>query len=264
MNAAPSLTVVTVCRNVLPALERTVDSVLAQDYPALEYWIIDGASTDGTQARLAELRARGIHTLSEPDRGISDAMNKGLERATGEWVAHLHADDTYLPGALARFAEHARADVDIVSGWIVKVEDHGEVVCRNDPDLMPANMGLNHPSTFVRRALFERLGGFDVTLRYAMDYDFFLRAYLAGARIALVDAPLTRMPGGGLSERSIWRTLAETRTIRRRYRTSRWHRSRAWILLLAARGYTRLWLQRLGLHGVVAWYRRTLAWPRKG
>ena len=97
-----------------------------------------------------------------------------------------------------------------------------------------------------------------------MDYDFFLRAVAAGARIGVIEAPLVRMASGGLSEHSIWRTLAETRAIRLRHRTSRWHRSRAWLVLLALRGYVRLGLQRLGLHGLVAWYRRTLAWPRKG
>ena len=96
----PRFTVVTICRNALAGLRRTVETVLGQRYLALEYWIVDGASTDGTVEYLRGLDARRVSVLSEPDRGISDAMNKGLSLASGEWVAFLHAGDEYLPGAI--------------------------------------------------------------------------------------------------------------------------------------------------------------------
>ena len=106
----PLITVVTICRNALPLLERTAASVLAQDYLALEYWVIDGGSSDETPSFLEGLARRGVRTLSEPDRGISDAMNKGVARATGELVAHLHAGDLYVPGALAAVARAVASD----------------------------------------------------------------------------------------------------------------------------------------------------------
>ena len=264
MSAPPRISVVTICRNVREPLRRTVASVLAQDYPALEYWIVDGASTDGTLADLEALRARGVRVLSEPDRGIADAMNKGARLATGEWLAHLHADDEYLPGALAAVAEAAGAgDADVLCGWLVKRERVGEVIYRSEPARLPAEMTLNHPATFVRRELFERLGGFDPAWRNCMDYDFFLRLYYAGARFRVIPRPLARMAWGGQSERSAWTTLAECRDIRRRHPTSAWHRSQAFFLLLLARLKLREALQRAGLGGVVAWYRRRFARLRK-
>ena len=258
---APLLTVVTICRNVLPALQRTVASVLPLP-EGVEYVIVDGASTDGTVAWLDGLA--GVRTLSEPDRGISDAMNKGIGLARGEWVAHLHADDTYLPGALAQVLEVLRAgDADVVCGAIVKTERQGEVVCLSDPSLLEWDMTINHPATFVRRELFERLGAFDTTLRNAMDYDFFLRARIAGARFRAIELPVTRMTWGGQSERSIWKTLHETHVIRRRHLPPGLRTSVLRLWLLYVKGSIRLALQNLGLQRVVDLYRRWFARPRK-
>jgi len=262
---APLLTVVTICRNVLPALRRTVDSVLPQLTPEVEYWVVDGASTDGTPAWIAELAARGVRTISEPDRGISDAMNKGIRLATGDWVAHLHADDEYLPGAIAAVLEAIRAGgADVLCGHIVKREERGEVLCRTAPERLAIEMAVPHPAVFARRELWEKLGGFDASLRNAMDYDLFLRARAAGARFRVIDRPLAVVAWGGQSERSLWKTLAEAHEIRRRHVASGWSRSTAFLWFLYAKGRARMAMQAAGLDGLVAWYRRNLSIPRKG
>ena len=259
------LTVVTVCRNAGSALERTAASVLPQLAADVEYVVVDGASTDGTRAVLERLAARGARVLSEPDRGIADAMNKGVRLARGEWVTHLHAGDTWLPDTLAVLrAEADRSDADVVCGWLVKDEDVGETVYRADPDRLDREMTLNHPAAFVRRACFERHGGFDPAYPNAMDYEFFLRLRRAGVRIQVIERPLARMAGGGQSERSLWRTASECRAIRRRHGSSGWHASRGYFLWTVARGLARRALQRIGLKGTVAWYRRHLSWPPKG
>jgi glycosyltransferase involved in cell wall biosynthesis len=261
--SAPVLSIVTICRNVLPALRRTVESVRPLP-PGVEHIVVDGASTDGTAAYLETLAAGGVRVLSEPDRGISDAMNKGVRLARGVWIAHLHADDSYLPGALARVIAVLRQDdADIVCGAIVKVERQGEVVCLSDPSMLEWDMTINHPATFVRRALFERLGGFDTRLRNAMDYDFFLRARLGGARFRTLSVPIARVTWGGQSERSIWKTLHETHMVRRRYLPPGLRTSKLRLVLLYLKGTIRLCLQQLGLHGVVRAYRWLLARPRK-
>ncbi len=259
------LTVVTVCRNAGPALERTAATVLPQLAPDVEYLVVDGASTDETQAALERLSARGARVVSEPDRGIADAMNKGVRLARGTWVTHLHAGDTWLPDTLAVVrGEAERSDADVLCGWLVKDEDTGETLYRADPGRLEREMTLNHPAAFVRRACFERFGGFDPAYPNAMDYEFFLRLRRAGARFQVIGRPLARMAGGGQSERSLWRTARECRAIRRRHGSSAWHRSRAYFLWTLVRGLTRRALQRAGLGGLVAWYRRHLSWPRKG
>jgi glycosyltransferase involved in cell wall biosynthesis len=263
--SAPLLSVVTICRNALPALRRTAASVLAQRFDGLEYWVVDGASGDGTRGYLAELEREGVRVLSEPDRGISDAMNKGTRLATGEWIAHLHADDEYLPGALeAVRAAIARGDADVLCGHIVKRETRGEVLCRTAPERLAIEMGVPHPAVFARRTLWLELGGFDTSLRNAMDYDLFLRARAAGARFGVIDRALTVVAWGGQSERSLWRTLRETHTLRRRHLASGWSRSWAFLVFLFVKGRVRMALQDAGLAGLVAWYRRNLSIPRKG
>jgi glycosyltransferase involved in cell wall biosynthesis len=263
--SAPLLTVVTICRNALPALRRTVESVQAQRFPGLEYLIVDGGSSDGTREYLRGLEREGVRGVSEPDLGISDAMNKGMRLATGTWVAHLHADDTYLPAALERMRpELAAADADVLCGWILKKEDGAEVLCRCDPMRLPLDMTVNHPASFTRHALLDRLGGFDVGLRNAMDYDFFLRAYQAGARFRVVPEALTRVAGGGQSEWSLWKTLRETHEVRRRHLRAGLGRSPLWLAALYAKGSVRIGLQRAGLRAFVAWHRRRFSYPRKG
>lgn len=259
------LTVITVCRNARAALERTTASVLPQLAPDVEYLVVDGASTDDTSSVLERLPALGVRVVSEPDRGIADAMNKGMRLARGEWVTHLHADDTWLPETLKIVRSEAEGgDADVLCGWLVKDEGAGESLYRADPGRLDREMTINHPATFVRRSCFERHGGFDSAFPNAMDYEFFLRLHIAGARFRVIERPLARMASGGQSERSLWRTASECRAIRIRHQSSAWHRSRIYFLWTVARGIARRVLQRLGLRIVVGWYRQRFAWPPKG
>lgn len=258
------LSVLTVTRNALPALRRTAASVLPQLGPGVEYRILDGASTDGTVEYLETLAPAGVVTRSAPDRGIADAMNQAVTLARGEWVAHLHADDTYLPDTIATVLAYARDDVDVLCGWMLKSEPGGETLFRADPARLPAEMTVNHPATFVRRDMFERYGGFDTAWPNAMDYEFFLRLRVRGARFAVIDRPLARMAGGGQSERSLQRTLRECRDIRRLHQSPWPYASDVYYRYQLARAGARRALQRAGLGALVRGYRRVLAWPPKG
>jgi len=260
---SPTITVVTVCRNALPLLRPTVESVLEQRTPAVEYWIVDGASTDGTREYLASLSASGVRWVSEPDRGIADAMNKGARLATGAWVAHLHAGDRYLPGALDAVLSHAGSAADILCGSILKDEERGEVRYRPEPSRLRMDMTVHHPATFTRREVFQEIGGFDERYPNAMDYDFFLRALVRGKRFEVIPETLARMASGGQSERSLWKTYGETHAIRERVLDGGWERSYAYFLFLVARGTARRALQRAGLGGLVAWVRRRFSMAPK-
>lgn len=263
--SAPRITVITVCRNALDLLRPTLESVLAQGDPGLEYWVVDGASTDGTPEYLASLASRGVRYVSERDRGIADAMNKGVLLASGAWLAHLHAGDLYLPGALERVMEATdRADAEVLCGSIWKEEERGRTLYRPEPKNLPLDMTVHHPATWTRREVFERLGGFDERYPNAMDYDFFLRAHASGARFAVIPEPLALMAGGGQSERSLWITLRETHAIRRRALDRGFSRSPLYLGWLFTRGWTRRLLQRAGLGAVVAWVRRRSALAPKG
>ena len=256
--SGPTISVITVCRNALHLLRPTVESVLEQRTPAVEYWIVDGVSTDGTPEYLASLSASGVRWISEPDRGIADAMNKGVRLSTGQWIAHLHAGDRYLPGALHAVLAHIEREprAEVLCGSILKAEERGEVRYRPEPSRLRMDMTIHHPATFTRRVVFLELQGFDARYPNAMDYDFFLRAFAGGTRFGVIPETVARMASGGQSERSLWKTYGETHRIRQSALQGGWERSYVYFLFLVARGKTRRLLQRAGLGGLVSWVRR--------
>ena len=262
--AEPMLTVVTVCRNARAELERTVASVLESGFENFDYQIIDGASSDGTLDYLRSLTHPAVQFVSEPDGGIAEAMNKGIALAKGTWIMHLHAGDRLLPGALAgAMALTGTDDVDVLCSAIVKHERYGVVRYDAAPDRLASESSLPHPGVIARTDVWRELGGFDASYRNAMDYDLFLRARLAGKRFRVISEPLAVMAWGGQSEQSLWRTLRETHKIRRTLLVSGFARTPAFFALLFVRGTLRAQLQKLGLHGLVAFYRRHFAAQKK-
>ena len=178
----PRISVVTPSLNQAAFIELTIRSVLDQNYPALDYIVVDGGSTDGTQAILQKYGER-LRWLSEKDRGQTDAINKGMRMADGELLAYLNADDVYLPGTfdtVARYFE-AHPQVDWVYGDCRLIDEMGRSIGR----LKAPRFNLNRmilrgeyipqPAAFWRRTAATAIGEFDVTRRYSMDYDFFIR-----------------------------------------------------------------------------------------
>lgn len=119
MNRLPKVTVITVCRNALPLLRHTVENVLQQTYAPLEYLIIDGASTDGTPAYLSSLQAP-LQWWSAPDKGIYDAMNKGVARASGEWVIFMNAGDCFAATDVLQRIFSTPRTADVIYGDVLK------------------------------------------------------------------------------------------------------------------------------------------------
>ena len=178
------ISIITVCYNSVATVSGAVESVLHQQGVEVEYIIVDGGSTDGTVECLKEYGAAISSLTSEPDRGIYDAMNKGIARATGDVVGLLNSDDFYASdGVLARVAElFDRDGVDAVYGDLhyVSQDDDSKVVrdWRSGPlpqALFSQGWHPPHPSFFVRRSVYDALGSFDLRFDIAADYEFMLR-----------------------------------------------------------------------------------------
>ena len=183
----PSITIVTPCLNRADTLPEALESVRSQSYPRLEHVVVDGGSTDGTLEILRQ--AEGVRWSSEPDRGLSHAMNKGVEAAQGDVIGWLNADDRYLPGALHAvghaLAEHP--DALWATGRCRIIDGDGREIRRGVtayknaflrhyslPLYLTQNF-ISAPATFMRREAFERVGLFDERYRISMDYDLYLR-----------------------------------------------------------------------------------------
>ncbi len=162
-------------------LRETIDSVLAQDWPHVDYLVMDGGSRDGTR-ELLESYGQRIRWVSEPDGGQADAVNRGFERTRGELFTFLNADDIYRPGALRAAVEgFARnPDAGAVYGDADFVDRGGETVVRYpvrdfDRERLMHECFVCQPAAFVRRDAWAAVGGLDAELRYALDYDLWIR-----------------------------------------------------------------------------------------
>ncbi len=182
--ALPLVSIVTPSLNQGRYLGATIRSVLGQDYPNLEYWVIDGGSSDETRAVLQGFAGDGrLRWLSEPDRGQSDAINKGWARAHGQILAWLNADDTYFPGAIAAQVAALLADpqAGAVYGDAWYIDAAGRPLTRiaGRPFSPAAVLRLEipvQPTVFLRRELVASVGPLRLERRYSMDSDYWARA----------------------------------------------------------------------------------------
>jgi glycosyltransferase len=201
------VSIITVCLNSAETIEDTIRSVIIQDYKDIEYIVVDGASTDGTQQILQKYRSRISKCISEPDKGIYDAMNKGIRLAAGEIVGFLSADDVYAYDKVtSEVVALLTADhLDAVYGDLAYVDckDAGKVVRywqagRYRPNAFYHGWVPPHPTFFCRKGLFERYGGFNTKYKTAADFELMLR-FIEKHRITLGYIPkiLVRMRTGG-------------------------------------------------------------------
>jgi hypothetical protein len=223
---APRVTVITVCRDAAGTLQATFDSVAAQDYPGIEHIVIDGGSTDGTVDVIRKNSSRLASWTSEPDGGIYEAMNKGLAKATGDWVIFLNADDAFFDAhaVSAVFADPGRpwAGKRVVYGDSVMALAKGRTRLRRAKPLRTIRfkMPFTHQGVFVRAELL-RERAFDTRYRLAGDYDFFREVYRRHGGDAFLDAGLcvNYFRVGGLSYRRLALKHREFLDIIRRHET---------------------------------------------
>lgn len=188
--------------NSAETVEDTLESIMGQNWPDLQIIIQDGGSTDDTKTIVAKYSAAISGCQSGSDNGIYDAMNKGISRASGEIIAILNSDDMWLPNTLERVASvfSRNPDVGMVSGSIEVWEDlpgGANVVLRSSLLHLHKGMTVQHPATFVRCNVYERVGLFDTRYRIGADYDFVLRCLRANIPWIILNDILVRMRAGG-------------------------------------------------------------------
>jgi glycosyltransferase involved in cell wall biosynthesis len=186
----PLISVVTPSFNQGPFLGATIESVLSQEYPRLEYVVQDGGSTDSTADVLARYKDRLHRAEMRKDNGQSHAINLGFAGTSGEIMAYLNSDDLLLPGSLHAVAKFFQdnPDVDAVYGHRVVVNERGDelgrwVMPQHDPEVLKYADYVPQETLFWRRRIWDKVGGIDESFRFAMDWDLLLRFQDAGATI---------------------------------------------------------------------------------
>lgn len=209
--------VVTVSYNSARTIRETIESVLEQSYPNIEYIVVDGESVDGT-VDIVKAYGRRISTfISEPDKGIYDAMNKGVRAATGDVVCMLNSDDVYAsPSSVAQLVERMEStgsDTVFADLVLVDPKDVTRIVryydsSRFHPELLRYGWMPAHPTFLAKRALYQTWGLYSLDYRIAADFEMMVRLfYSAGASYAYLPEVVVRMRAGGASTgglRSSW------------------------------------------------------------
>lgn len=212
------ITVITVCYNSRNTIENAIKSVIEQHYEGLEYIVIDGGSTDGTVERINQYSQYITYFLSEPDKGIYDAMNKGLCHATGDVVGFLNSDDTYEPHALDRVVKYFETnDIDVLAGE-VNYMCNGYILPPNvwntdSEEELHYHMIYCHQGMFVRKEVFDVLGGFNTDFRLASDYELTLRAHNLGFRFKKVTDVFANFNIDGASQTMFYQCTREIKEI---------------------------------------------------
>ena len=217
-----NVSIITVCFNSEKTIRKTIESVLAQTHRPMEYLIIDGNSADGTLAVVEEFSQQfsdagiDLRIVSEPDKGIYDAMNKGIRMARGELIGIINSDDWYEPIALETavntMAEEPYdlfyADINLIRG------DGKTLVKRSRLDRFPSSRHWNHPTTFITKETYNEQGLYRNETVYD-DFDLILRLRKAGKRIAIRNVVLANFRTGGVSNQKSIRKCV--RRIKARY-----------------------------------------------
>lgn len=267
---APLVTIVTPSYGQAKFIRRTLESVRAQTYPHIEHIVVDGGSKDGTLEILREQeRAPGFQWFSEPDEGMYDAINKGLRLSRGEILAYLNTDDILMPWAVEEAVSCFQSDkeLDLVYADQVLIREDGRFQFDMQPPYRPALMrrtgwSLPQPTVFWHRRLYERFGGFDPSLKFAGDLEYWLRVgrdakvrqvreIFAGAQLHALQKTQAGRP----------QLVREMETVLARY-TRAGERS-ALLKAVELRGYA-WWAVRLVTAKFVFAYARKMARPAEG
>lgn len=188
--AAPKVSVVIPTFNRCDYIAETIESVLAQDYPAVEVIVVDDGSTDATQS-VVQLFGNRIQVLTQPNSGQGAAVNRGLAAATGEYITLVSDDDPVLPGALSQLVDALEANLDALVAypdWYVIGPNGDRIGEITMPEFSLVDMARHHlcmpgPCTLFRRSVVELTGGWDLRWRWVADYDFWLRIGLLGPMV---------------------------------------------------------------------------------
>lgn len=198
----PLVSVITAVYNGEKFLEKTIQSVLDQTYENIEYIVIDGGSTDGTIDIIKKYEDRISYWVSEPDKGVYEAMNKGLKVTTGEYIAILNADDYYTPDAIALSIEKiidAKSDYSIANVEYVNNKGVIKSIYPLKENHIYQEMPYPHVSAFISSETYKKVGLFDTSFKIAGDHDMAVRIHMQGYKVCYVDKSIAYLEEGGIS-----------------------------------------------------------------
>ena len=209
----PKISIVTIAYNCEKEIEETILSVINQQYDNKEYLIIDGASKDGTMDIVDKYRDKIDVIISEPDKGRSDAFNKGIAHATGDYIVMMNAGDLLADDALNKFARNYEPGYDVIKGNTIRWNEETEFKSIEHPVIeypeIPFNFLVCHQSTYISKSAYERFGGYGIDYKIVMDFELMLRFARHNAKFMKINENLAVFRMGGISQTSSKRRIKE-------------------------------------------------------
>lgn len=195
------ISIITPVFNSKHTIEKTIKSVLSQKTSDVEYIIVDGKSTDGTLDVINQYINKIDLVISEKDKGISDAYNKGIVRASGDLIGIVAADDQLIGGSIETIQREYDGISDVFSGHVIEYDGCRYIKRKssNNLELLRLMTSIEHPATFIRKEAYERYGNYSLDYKCAIDRELLLRFYISGAKFQIVDHFFSFMLGGGIS-----------------------------------------------------------------
>jgi len=213
MKTYPKISVITISYNSKETIEDAITSVITQNYENKEYIVIDGGSNDGTKDIIQKYVDNIDFYISEKDKGISDAFNKGISHSTGDLIVLINSDDKLLPNALTTVAENYDEKTDILSCnlilWNTKTGDQRILFPSTYFPVMPFFRRPAHQGAFIKSDLYKKIGTYDISIRYGMDLDFLMRATRTGAVFKHINQSVAVFRLGGVTNESIFKKRKE-------------------------------------------------------
>ena len=211
--STPKISIVTIAYNCEKEIEETILSVINQQYDNKEYLIIDGASKDGTMDVVNKYRDKIDVIISEPDKGRSDAFNKGIAHATGDYIVMMNAGDLLADDALDKFARNYEPGYDVIKGNTIRWNEKTGFKSIEHPVIeypeIPFNFLVCHQSTYISKSAYERFGGYGIDYKIVMDFELMLRFARHNAKFMKINENLAVFRMGGISQTSSKRRIKE-------------------------------------------------------
>lgn len=203
-NQKTPLSIITICYNIKDEIEKTCQSIVNQTWQDFEWVVIDGGSTDGTVEVLNKYRSRINVFISEPDKGIYNAMNKGIKLASGEWLSFMNGGDAYAANdVLEKVFKNKKYDADVLYGDVREFYTDGRILIRRYPDELNLDFfiddSINHQSSFIKRNLFDKFGLYDEIYKIAGDWEKWIVFSQNGCKFQKVNITVANFMCNGIS-----------------------------------------------------------------
>jgi glycosyltransferase involved in cell wall biosynthesis len=253
----PLVSVITAVFNGEIYLEQTIRSVIEQSYDNVEYIIIDGGSTDGTLDIIRKYDSQVDYWVSEPDKGISDAFNKGISLCTGEIIGIINADDWYEIEAVSEvIVNFVNFNSDIIYGSVQCCKENKiNILKKGDHNLLHKYMSICHVAIFVKHDIYRKNGLFLLDFRCGMDYEWLLRVKKTGIRFFNTHKKLANIRAGGVSDTQ-WQRVNLEWAMAKSLHLGHPYIHGLYYLFRIIKGTIRRWLDKIGLNQVTRMYRK--------